>query len=85
MEDVESIVKWRTRIVNEICMQNGVPRARLFAHPRKVVRAVSRVRAQAVRILVKEMTLEEAGKAVGLTDHSSAAHWITGRGKDRYK
>ena len=85
MEDAEPIAPWRKRIVEEACERNGVPTARLFKNPRRVVRAVSRARAQAIRILIERMTLQEAGRAVGLTDHSSASHWITGRGKDRHK
>jgi len=86
METEESIAEWKVRVVREACERNGVPVTRIFKK-KKTIQAVSRVRAQAVRILVGvgRMTLREAGRAVGMTDHSSVTYWITGRGKDRYK
>lgn len=83
--DDENLHQWKDRIVREACARNKVALRGLFDQRVKRLPAVSRARAQAVRMLVTRFTYEEAGEHVGISDHTSVYYWIKGKGKDKYK
>lgn len=81
----ENLHVWKDRVVKEACDRNEVTLRDLVDPRRTKVPKVSKARAQAVRVLVKRFTYEEAGECVGISDHASVYYWIKGRGKDKHK
>jgi hypothetical protein len=81
----EDLKVWKNRVVDEACERNGVTLRDLVDPRRKRTPAVSKARAQAVRILAKRFAYEEAGELVGISDHASVYYWVKGKGKDKHK
>lgn len=81
----ETFSVWSSRVVRSACEQNGIPISALKDKRRSKTTPVRRARAQAVRVLVGFMSYGEAGKKVGIEDHSSVFYWVKGAGKDKYK
>jgi hypothetical protein len=83
--EVASYEVWKRKVVREACERNGVTVASLKDKRRFNQPSVRSARAQAVRVLVGFMSYLEAGKEVGIYDHSSVHYWVKGAGKGKYK
>jgi hypothetical protein len=81
----ESFDAWKRNVVRQACEDEGISLTALTDGRRTRLQAVARVRAKVVRILVGFMSYGEAGRAVGISDHSSVYYWVKGKGKDMYK
>ena len=81
----ESFAVWKRKVVREACERNDIPVSALKDTRRAKQAAVVRARAQAVRVLVGFVGYGEAGREVGISNHTSVFYWVAGRGKDRYK
>ena len=81
----ESFDVWKRKVVREACERNSIPVTALMDRRRQKQPAVQRARAQAVRVLVGFVSYAEAGREVGISNHTSVFYWVKGKGKDKYK
>lgn len=84
MYEGESVSHWAQRIVSRECVAADIVVPMLFDPKHEDSPSVRRVRARSVRILVKHRTYRQAGKLVGIDDHSSVHYWVKGKGKKNY-
>ena len=70
---------WKRKVVREACERNDIPVSALKDMRRAKQAAVVRARAQAVRVLVGFVGYGEAGREVGISNHTSVFYWVAGR------